>query len=260
MQPFADTLDDFSRSLGHSAGAMPGASARTTRYSLEAALDIYRNNWRHNLRAALAGAYPVLEQVVGTEFFHHLASRFMEVHPSTSGNLHDYGAALPAFLHGFAAAQSLPYLPDLAALEWACHRAYFAQDENPLDLQALARVPEDELEQLAFALHPACALLSSAWPVAAIWHAHQPGAPEDFHIDLDAGLCRLLVGRSEGKATLTELAADEFLWLSRICAGATLGQATTQTLESHPDFNPGTLLPRLALNGTFVRFTLEYQT
>ncbi|MDE1990338.1 MAG: putative DNA-binding domain-containing protein [Betaproteobacteria bacterium] len=253
MSPFADTPDDF---------------VRPTRYPLSEALDIYRNNWRHNLRQALAGAYPVLVQVVGEAFFRQLATRFMDEHPSASGNLHDYGDALPAFLQGFAPAQPLSYLPDLAALEWACHRAYFAPDEPPLDLQALARLPEqvaeggagvveDTLEHLRFEFHPACTLLASPWPVDAIWRAHQPGAPEDFRIDLKDGPCRVLVNRSEGEATVSALAEDEFRWLREIHAGATLGDATARTLEHHPDFNPGILLPRLALGGTWTRFTLE---
>ncbi|MDE1990781.1 MAG: putative DNA-binding domain-containing protein, partial [Betaproteobacteria bacterium] len=176
MPPFADTLGDFARALRRPDGAWPGAAVRATHYPADEALDIYRNNWRHNLRGALAGAYPVLVQVVGEAFFRQLALRFMEENPSTSGNLHDYGAALPAFLARFAPAQSLPYLPDLAALEWACHCAYFAEEDSPLEL------------------------LHSPYPVAAIWRAHQPGAPEDFRIDLGDGPCRVLVYRSEGEA------------------------------------------------------------
>ena len=276
MPPLADTLEDFARALRRPGGAWPGAGAAagagagTARHSLDEALGIYRNNWRHNLREALAGAYPVLVQVVGAEFFRLLALRFIEEHPSTSGNLHDYGADLPAFVARFAPAQSLPYLPDLAALEWACHRAYFAEDEKPLDLQALAQRVEqtaertaaenpsaEVLEQITFALHPACALLASDWPIDAIWHAHQPGAPADFRIDLGDGPCRVLVNRRQGEATVSPLAEDEFRWLREIRAGATLGDATACTLQQHPDFDPGTLLPRLALTGVFTRFSSD---
>ncbi len=188
MLPFAETLAEFAESLRTKNGLPSGTD--TLRYPLPEALGIYRHNWRHNLRAALQGAYPVLVQVVGEAFFRYLAARFMEDQPSGSGNLHDYGSALPEFLERFAPAQSLPYLPDLARLEWACHRAYFAEDDSP---------PE---------------LLHSPWPVAAIWRAHQPGAPEDFRIDLDAGPCQVLVLRSEGEAALMDLTKDEFLWLN----------------------------------------------
>jgi len=57
-------------------------------YSADTALEVYRNNYRGNLHDALAGAYPVIRQLVGDEFFRYMARKFIEQYPSRSGNLH----------------------------------------------------------------------------------------------------------------------------------------------------------------------------
>ena len=64
-------------------------------------LRLYRNNLFESLTAALAAVYPVTQQLVGEDFFRALARRFIPAFPSRSGNLHDFGAELPAFIRGF---------------------------------------------------------------------------------------------------------------------------------------------------------------
>lgn len=255
MPAFADTLEAFAQAVVAGGALPPGATA--PRYAPDAALAAYRNNYRGNLQQALAGTYPVIMQVVGEAFFRPLAARFIDAHPSRSGNLHDYGAALGPFLEDFAPARSLPYLPDLARLEWACHRAWFAPDAASPDWARLATLPPESCDGLVFPLHPAAALLASAHPVGAIWHAHQPGAPADFHIDLDQGPCHLLVHREGLVVAATALDPAEHAWLSRIALGLTLTGATAGTLADHPDFNPSTLLPLLQTPGVLADPHLE---
>ena len=103
-------------------------------YPAQRGVEVYRNNYRGNLHDTLAGAYPVMRQLVGEEFFRLLAKRFIEQHPSRSGNLHRYGGEMAEFLTHFENTQHLAYLPDMARLEWAYHRAYFADDASPFDL------------------------------------------------------------------------------------------------------------------------------
>jgi len=50
-------------------------------------LNIHRNNWRSNLRAALRAGYPVIERLVGAEFFGYCADGYIDTQPSRSSNL-----------------------------------------------------------------------------------------------------------------------------------------------------------------------------
>lgn len=226
-------------------------------YSLETALGVYRNNYRGNLHDALAGAYPVLEQLVGKDFFRLLAREFIGQHLSRSGNLHHYGAEMAAFVATFEPARSLPYLSDMVALEWACHCAYFAEDEIPLDIAKLAQVAPENYSELILHLHPACHLLRSAYPVAEIWHAHQPGATNDFRINLDSGASNALVSRQADIVAVRELSAADAAWLHEIQAGTQLGEATAATLEDHPEFDLQAALLNLVAQGVFTSFSLN---
>jgi hypothetical protein len=206
-------------------------------YSVDVAIEVYRNNYRGNLHDTLAGAYPVIAQLVGKDFFRLLARHYIEQHLSRSGNLHHYGAEMAEFVAGFEPAQGLAYLPDVAALEWACHCAYFSDDAATPDIHRLAQVPPEQYVDLMLHIHPSCHLVRSRYPVATIWRAHQPCTGSDFHIDIDSGSCNALVSRKHDAVLVNELSAADADWLQSLQDGSPLGEATAVTQEHHPDFN-----------------------
>jgi hypothetical protein len=148
---------------------------------------IYRNNAYANLTEALAAVYPVVQRLVGADFFEQTARRYIAAHSPRSGNLHDFGAAFADFLRAFDAAQSLPYLPDVARLEWAWHEAFHAADAPPFDFARLATVPAAEYGALMFALHPSTRLLESRYPILRIWQVNQPDHVGEPTVDLHEG-------------------------------------------------------------------------
>jgi hypothetical protein len=254
MNAWFEDLREF-RDAIRSNGAMKGGTCPN--YPVDAALDIYRNNYRGNLQGALALAYPVTKQLVGDDFFKIMAIRYIELHPSKSGNLHDYGANLGDFLGVFPNARELAYLPDIAKLEWACHLAYFAEDAEALDIAALASIAPDEQERLHFRLNPACRIIRSQLPIVDIWQAHQPGMPEDFCIDLDRGPQNALVSRMNDIVRVEALGDPEADWVEGIQAGASLWAVTALVLDKHPDFDLESQLARCVSQGILIDFYLE---
>lgn len=256
-----DDLSAFARAIatGHD---FPQQQARCSNYPLATALDIYRNNYRCNLQEALAAVYPVVEQLVGQDFFRYMVREYITQHHSRSGNLHLYGAQLADFLAAFTPAKDLAYLPDIAALEWACHCAYYAPDVATLDINALAQVAPQQYPALTLALHPACHLLHSRYPVAAIWYAHQPhthipATASDFRINLDSGGCNVLVSRIDGNVCVDELPAAAYYWLLQVQAGNTLGSVTEETLQRYAYFDLRNVLLNLASHGVLASFGLR---
>jgi hypothetical protein len=256
MQSLDVDLADFSRAIVRGAAPSPKITQKYQNYSIEVAIEVYRNNYRGNLHDALAGAYPVTEQLVGSVFFRLLTRSFIEKHPSRSGNLHRYGSEMKCFLASFAPAKELAYLPDVAALEWACHCAYFVDDAVALELSKLGQVPPDQYPGIILHLHPACLLVRSSYPIAAIWHAHQPGADSDFHIDLDSGACNALVSRKNDEVQVGELSMADADWLQFVQAGSPLGAATEFTQERYPDFNLESALLGLVARDVIADFEL----
>lgn len=257
MPSLHETLADFAGAIVRGNQPSLPLDAKYGNYTLDVALDVYRNNYRGNLHDALAGAYPVVEQLVGKDFFRLLVWRFIEKHDSASGNLHRYGAEMADFIAGFEPARELPYLPGVASLEWACHCAYFADNAPGLDMEKLAQISPEQHPDLVLHLHPACSVVRSRYPVGVIWEAHRPGADSDFHIDLDSGPCNLLVTRRKGLPLLLDLRDAETEWLLSVQAGTPLGEAADAVLERHPDFDLQETLLYLASQDVLCGFSLR---
>jgi hypothetical protein len=181
---------------------------------------IYRRNVLANLHDALAAAYPVVRRLVGDAFFGAAAERFARAHPSTSGDLHRYGAELAQFLAGYAPAADLPYLPDVACLEWAVAQAFHAANARAFDYAALAAIAAPERERVCLRLQPAARLVASAHPILDIWEANQPARD-----GVPAKLCaeaRVLVFRAGLEVRVRALSTGEWSFLSAAASGATL--------------------------------------
>lgn len=211
-------------------------------------LQLYRNNCFESLIAALGAVYPVVRQLVGEEFFRALARRFIPAFPSRSGNLHDFGAELPGFLRGFEPAAPLPYLSDVAALEWACHAVYHETLLPALSLDALAALDAEQQAALRLDLQPCARLLASDWPVLALWRAHQGEAEDGLEaIDWQRGT-RLLVAQRALEVEFRLLGVGEYAWLRALHGGQTLAAACGLALEADPGFElPAVLMRHLEM-------------
>ncbi|MEI6414815.1 MAG: DNA-binding domain-containing protein [Pseudomonadota bacterium] len=147
----------------------------------------YRRNVWGNWRAALASTYPVIRWLVGGEWFQTLADQYLETHPSQDGDLNTYGQVFPGFLQVHPIVRDLPYLPDMARLEWALLATYGAADPKPFDFQALAALEVERRSHIIFELWPGATAMESRYPVAGIWLAHRLDEPSER----DAALGRI---------------------------------------------------------------------
>jgi hypothetical protein len=220
-------------------------------------LQIYRNNVCENSLATLRAAFPVLERLVGGDYFRQLALQYMQRFPSPSGNLHDVGEQLPAYLERRFGHTEYAYLRDVARLEWAYQEVLVADEHPALDIQRLAAVEPDECSRLCFALHPAVRLVSSAFPILRIWYANQPDGDADQIIDLRQGGEHVLVQRTRDMVEISALSAADFAFLAAMAAGETLATAATTAADrAATDFDVGRALRRHVSAGVIVDFHL----
>ncbi|KPC50413.1 HvfC/BufC N-terminal domain-containing protein [Amantichitinum ursilacus] len=156
-------------------------------------LDVYRNNVRLNRINALRATFAQVAELVGAEFFNGMARAYVRATPATSANLHDDGAQLAAFIATFAPARSVPYLADVARVDWALHRAWHAPDCAPFAVAQLQTLTPEQFAQQRVRFAPAVALVASpAWPIADLLAMHQGGALADP----DAGGQAVLIWRA----------------------------------------------------------------
>ncbi|MDO8042348.1 DUF692 family multinuclear iron-containing protein [Janthinobacterium sp. SUN137] len=198
---------------------------------------LYRGNMSATWRRTLAHAYPVVLALVGEEFLGGLARAYGRQMPSDSADLNQFGARFADFLATFPHVADLPYLPDMARLEWAVHLAHYADDAQGLTPESLAALHPDQLEARRFSLHPACALLASDWQVAALWQAHQEGEGQGrFPQDMQVASCAL-VCRTRWKAQVLLLDAAAHAALLALRQGQTFGAALDAAFELDPAFD-----------------------
>ena len=184
------------------------------------------SRWRRRERLAstLPHTFSTVQAVVGTEFFPGLARAFIGRSPPSQPVLAEYGAAFPDFVAGYDAARDLPYLADVARLDWALNLAFHAPAGGRLAAADLVAIPADRLPSLRLALAPGAAVVSSPYPLDRIWAASQPGAPADL-VDLGGGGAHLLALRRPGDSAFVALSAGEAAFVAGLAAGLSLENA-----------------------------------
>lgn len=202
----------------------------------ELGLALYRGKLTSAWDKTLSAAYPVLRQLVGEEFFSALSRAYGMAHPSGDADLNQFGDGFAGFLERFEHVADYPYMPDMARLEWALHRAHFATDADGLDAASLGALTPDQLEAARFTLHPACCLLQSEWAVAPLWQAHQAGSGVDFPAQL-AVPCFAVVARPHWRAELAQVSQAAHDALTVLSAGGTFGAALDAAFELDEDFD-----------------------
>ena len=257
---------------GASDGVEPGRIAADAEPADAAdRVGIYRNAVFANYRNALRASLPVVLRLVGEPFFHAAVDAFVRAHPSVSGDLNVYGDLFGDFLAGYPHAADLPYLADVARLEWAVDEAQRAADVLPAPdqvLAALAATAPERLPALRVRLDPSCRLVASEFPVLHIWQVNQPrradddgarpaedddpASPEedDNRVSLDEGGDLLVVRRGSEGVTLERVGAGEHAFLAALAAQTPLGVALDLALQADAAFDLGATLRTSIANGT----------
>jgi hypothetical protein len=217
---------------------------------------VYRNNVIVGLIDALADAYPVVQLLVGEEFFRAMAVVFVRAQPPRSPVLAWYGAGLAEFIEGFPPATRLPYLADVARLEWLRVDAWHAADAMPMPMDALATLLADAptLPAARVVLHPAVRVLRSKHPVVGLWAAHQIDdvAVAVAGIDLGEAEAALLLrpALEVEIIRIDEVAAD---FIERVRRGMVLGEAVAGVAS----FDLPSILGLLIRNKAIVQITTQ---
>lgn len=178
--------------------------------------NVYRNNIVVGLKDALAAGFPATQSLVGAEFFDAMAGVFVRAHPPGSPLMPTYGAGFPAFIDGFEPAATLPYLGDVARLEFALREAYHAADAPAIDADLLA-------DPLVFtrrvSLAPPVRVISSAYPIHQI-HRAATGGPKPTGGGED-----VLVTRPAYDPVMTAFPSGTAAILTALSDGLSLGAA-----------------------------------
>ena len=241
MPALADFQTAFADFLTARPGSEPSAALvgqiRDTAPGVHRRLAVYRNNVAMRFVEALTESYPAVARLVGPDFFRFSALEYAHMHPARCRALLHYGDEFPDFLAGFEPAAGVPYLADVARLEWLYIESYHAAEAGCLR----AREARDGR---SMTLHPSARLMRSDFPVSRIWELNCSEAPVEGEIELPPGPEFLLVIRPEARVEVRRLKAQTYDLLAALGDGMTLARMTEQA--------PITDILDLIKGGTFV--------
>jgi Putative DNA-binding domain len=192
-------------------------------------LGIYRNTSISVMTTALCLVFPAVRKLVGEEFFEGASRLFAAEAPPRSAWLDEYGSDFPAFLARLPHTSSVPYLADVARLEWHVNLVLHAPKTTPLELARLAALSEPQLSQTRLVRRPEVRLVRCEFPVDAIWRAVLDG--DDYAmaaIDLADAPVWLRVSRTESGPEVVRLSENEWRVLAALFSGQPLHAALAE--------------------------------
>ena len=230
---------------------------------------VYRRNIMTTLRGALGDIFPTTKSIMGQKRFLTVADLFIQLTPSPSGDLNQFGREWPEFLNDYVQSSPSPGLPahlhDMARLDWAWHEAFHAADCSQLDLARLATVPVELHPALIFSLHPSAHLVESMHPLFQLWQVHQPDVSNNSHeqeamVHEQSTRDFLLVHRGESDVTLTRLSEAQYRFLSACFRQKHLAEACDAAFQIDKAFSLQEFLIQAVQQSIIVDFasTLPY--
>ena len=165
MSDLAGFQRDFATALMRQGQAEPSFRSQ--------AFSVYRNTCARGVAEALRASFPTVDMLVGEEMFTQVALDYRREQPPAGPVLSDYGADFAAFLARQPWTCELPYLADVARLDWLWLQSFLAEDA-PAMPQAMGSTSR-------IALHPATRFAWLPTPAMTIWLAHRdPWAMDDL--------------------------------------------------------------------------------
>ena len=210
-------------------------------------LEIYARAYYARLIECLQAQFPMLARAVGDDLFGAFAVDYLRRYPSQSYTLGELGSRFVRFLQetrpneqaaiDAAENEDAPwpdFLIDLAELEWHFSEVFDgpgAEQEPPLDANALAAIPPDRWAAARLTCVPCLRLVEMRYPVHLYWRAlrdHEEAVPP-----LPAETW-LAISRRNYIVRHLELSRPAFMILGGLQTGLTVGEAIGHAANALP--------------------------
>ncbi|HEY4145570.1 DNA-binding domain-containing protein [Pinirhizobacter sp.] len=238
----------------HFIDAIRGDGAPASALSAQAGFAVYRNTWMKACVDALEANFPAVACLVGRDWFRSVAALYASGSMPLDGRLIGYGENFADFLETIEAASDIPYLADVARLDWLLLASSHATDAPTLEPDTLLNMSARDLGRCELHLHPSVRWQSSAFPSRSIWEASRVGhaVQGDLHW---TGEATLIVRRTDRVHT-TAIDQATCDLLQAIQAGHALGASMNVARHSHHAARLDMALVQLITTGAFTNATL----
>jgi len=206
---------------------------------------VYRNTSARGAVEALRATYSTVDTLVGDDMFTQIALDYRSERPPAEPILSNYGSDFSDFLGAQPWTGELPYLADVARLDWLWLAASLAADweASPGTVH--------EHGQRKIRLHPATRFIWLATPAMTIWQAHrdQAGFGELAPEWREEGA----LFTRQGQAVRAELIGPECHHLLDSCSVSIRADDCIAAVEAvFPECDAAMLLERCLLSGALI--------
>ena len=248
-----DLQNRFSESILLNSKEPIKTSIKLEEERIETRLKIYQTNFILSLTESLRTIYPVVERLVGEEFFIFLSKSYIKKYPPKKPNLNIYGNQMANLISDSEECKNVPYLSDIAKLEWARHIAYFSKDVESLSIKVLETIPKKNLEQITLTIHPSATLIKSKFTIFHIWELKQEENSDFSDINIYDNEHGIVI-RNNNNVINYRLNIHEFEWLMLVSKKENITNASLKIYEYNTEFKLEQALSNLFSIGTFINF------
>lgn len=197
--------------------------------------NIYRNNTYASLTATLLSVFPVTASLLGEGYFRFAAACFIRGNPPIEPRLVRYGSSFADFLGRLDDLRSMPFVADVARLEWLIAEALDAPVVRPRQVDEFAAAGAMAVPEIR--LQPSLRLLFSRWPALEIWSAHQPSGDLDSLSRIRRQPERIALWRSSDTIRFLRLGSAHYAFLHALVRQRGLEVATERALARSADLD-----------------------
>jgi len=195
----------------------------------EKRLGVHAGGYFARVEEGLRDVYEAVSLLAGQEAFHALSTAFAQRHVSRDYNLSRIGQDFPEYLEKSNPLSEMPFLPELAKLEWRIALSFHAFDAPPATPAKLAEIAPGDWEKARIIFQPSIFLFSSAWPVLEIWKSAKEGTFVRDSVEKKTFFT--LIGRRGDLVRCEPLDANQYGLVKALVAGKTLGEACAELAE-----------------------------
>jgi hypothetical protein len=197
---------------------------------------VHRDGYPARIASSLAEAFPAVANILGEGSLAKLTDRFIRDGGSLERNLNRVGRSLPTFLESDSLTRELPFLPDLAALEWAVFECFHRATGGDFDASSVGAFSPDDWARARIVFRPGTAVVRSEWPIRELWNTRSLDRSE-IDVDLSSRPERVLVYHVGFAIETQAIDAIEAHALERLLEYVQLGDVMSELAErgAEPD-------------------------
>ncbi len=193
--------------------------------TLNERLYCYHNNYTQSVRAHLKHVFLQVKDLLGEDYFNQLCSHFIKQQALTNADINAYANVFRAFLEQQTASRfelkELPYLGDIAKIDYFIYQSYYAKNRTIFNLEQFSQLTLKQQQNCHLCLADDLYYIESVWPLVDLWQFYKnEQALEQITAFNKPAL--FMIHRKRYQAALKQLSTDESDLIKAISKNKTL--------------------------------------